>query len=452
MRNAFSVGVCLGAAALAAAITFNDRVLSQQNGEGLSARAETALAGTTATVTAIPVTEAPTGFDGKSNGYAEEYCSSQSALSHTTASPDIPDTECSYDSAVEEFGGHEEDSDGIGPVYNARGCGECHGAPILGGSSQVVERRAGFFSFNTGFVDHPGGSLIHDRAIDPSIQETVDPRANVIALRASQSVLGDGFVEAIGSPTLAQIAAQQPFSMRGQLINVAVFEQPGATRTGRFGWKNQQASLLSFSADAYLNEMGITSPMQPTENTSNGADVSAFDNVPLGHGSDLDNKGVDTELFALFMRSTKAPPVDATRAATAGAVAGSTIFNQLGCNTCHTRTIVTDPPGTVINGGALIIANAVGSKRIHPFGDYLLHDIGTGDGIVQNGGQSTRNKVRTAPLWGLRTRGRFMHDMESHNVEDAIDRHGNQAAGTRSAYHALSNRDKARLVAFLKSL
>jgi CxxC motif-containing protein (DUF1111 family) len=180
--------------------------------------------------------------------------------------------------------------------------------------------------------------------------------------------------------------------------------------------------------------------------------VSAFDNVPLGHGSDVDNEGVDTELFALFMRSTKAPPVDATRAATADAVAGSTIFNQLGCNTCHTRTIVTDPPGTVINGGALIIANAVGSKRIHPFGDYLLHDIGTGDGIVQNGGQSTRNKVRTAPLWGLRTRGRFMHDMESHNVEDAIDRHGNQAAGTRSAYHALSNRDKARLVAFLKSL
>jgi CxxC motif-containing protein (DUF1111 family) len=452
MRNAFSIGVCLGAAALAAAITFNDRVLSQQNTEGLAASA--ALASTaTATATAIPVTDAPTGFDGQSNGYAEEYCASQAALSHTTESPDIPALECTFDAAVEEFGGHENDDEGIGPVYNARGCGECHGTPILGGSSQVVERRAGFFSLATGFIDHPGGSLIHDRAIDPSIQETViASRTNVIALRASQSVLGDGFVEAIGSPTLAQIASQQPFSMRGQVINVPVSEQPGATRTGRFGWKNQQASLLSFSADAYLNEMGITSPLQPTENTSNGVDVSSFDKVPLGHSSDVDNEGVDTELFALFMRSTKAPPVDSARAASADAVAGSTIFNQIGCNVCHTRTIVTEPPGTVINGGALIVANAVGSKRIHPFGDYLLHDIGTGDGIVQNGGASTRNKVRTAPLWGLRTRGRLMHDMMSHNIEDAIQRHDNQAAGARLAFRALSNTDRARLLSFLRSL
>src|SRR5262245_61491966 len=205
MRNAFSVGVCLGAAALAAAITFNDRVLSQQNGEGLSARAETISSATaTATATAIPITDAPTGFDGASNGYAEEFCGNQAALSHTTQSPGIPDGQCSFDSAVEQFGEHDEDDEGIGPVYNARGCGECHGTPILGGSSQVVERRAGFFSFATGFIDHPGGSLIHDRAIDPSIQETViASRANVIALRASQSILGDGFVEAIGSPTLA---------------------------------------------------------------------------------------------------------------------------------------------------------------------------------------------------------------------------------------------------------
>ena len=452
MRNAFSVGVCLGAAALAVAITFNDRVLSQQNGEGLSASAEAASAGT-ATATAIPVTDAPTGFEVASNGFAEEFCANQAALSHSNESPDIPETQCSFDSAIEQFDEHEGDDEGIGPVYNARGCGECHGAPILGGSSQVVERRAGFFSFATGFVDHPGGSLIHDRATDASIQETViASRANVIALRASQSVLGDGFVEAIGSPTLALLAALQPSSMRGQVINVAVFEQPGATRAGRFGWKGQQASLLSFSADAYLNEMGITSPLQPTENTSNGLDVSGFDNVPDGHPSDVDTDGIDVELFALFMRSTKAPPVDAERAASQQAVAGSAIFNQIGCNVCHTRTIVTDPPGTLINGGALVVANSVGSKRIHPFGDYLLHDIGTGDGIVQNGGASTRNKVRTAPLWGLRSRGRLMHDMESHNAEDAIQRHDNQAAGSRQAFRALSNLDRARLLAFLRSL
>jgi CxxC motif-containing protein (DUF1111 family) len=106
----------------------------------------------------------------------------------------------------------------------------------------------------------------------------------------------------------------------------------------------------------------------------------------------------------------------------------------------------------LINGGALIIGNTLGSKRIRPFSDFLLHDIGTGDGIVQNGGASTRNKVRTVPLWGLRTRGRLMHDGLSQNIEDAIHRHGNQAASSRDAFKALSATDQQRLLAFLRSL
>lgn len=446
MRSVFSVGVCLSAIALAIVITFNDRVSTQQGGaDGFSVQTA---ALTTATGTSIPITDAPTGFELASNGYAEEYCGNQQALSNSPNSPEIPSAECSFASAVSEFDGHEGKDEGVGPVYNANGCGECHGNPVVGGTSQVVERRAGFFSPQTGFVDHPGGSLIHDRAIDPSIQETViASKTNVFTFRASQSILGDGYVEAIGSPTLQLLQSLQPSSMRGQLINVPVFEQPGAMRTGRFGWKDQQASLVSFAADAYLNEMGITSPLQPTENTSNGNSVTEFDTV-----TDPDNEGVDVELFAMFMRSTKAPPVDAARAATPDAQAGSNLFNQIGCNVCHTRTIVTDPPGTVINGGALVVANAVGSKRIHPFGDFMLHDIGTGDGIVQNGGASTRNKVRTAPLWGLRARGRFMHDALSQNIEDAIQRHDNQAASARQGYRSLSSRDQARLLAFLRSL
>ena len=190
-----------------------------------------------------------------------------------------------------------------------------------------------------------------------------------------------------------------------------VLEKPGTTRVGRFGHKDQQASLVSFSADAYVNEMGITSPLQPDENTSNGGAV------PTIRFRGSDDEGVDVELFALFMRSTKAPPVRRRRAATADARAGSSIFNDIGCAVCHTRTIVTAAPGTSINGGALRVANALGNKIIHPFSDFLLHDVGTGDGIVQNGGASTRNKVRTAALWGLRARGRFMHDNLSFNLD-----------------------------------
>jgi len=124
----------------------------------------------------------------------------------------------------------------------------------IGGSSQVVERRAGSWN-GTNFVEHPGGSLIQDRSLYPSLQERVLPGNNVIAFRASLSILGLGFVEAIDSNTIAAIAQSQSLSVRGQVIQVPVFEAGGATRVGRFGWKNQQASLLSFSADAYSNEM-----------------------------------------------------------------------------------------------------------------------------------------------------------------------------------------------------
>ena len=87
---------------------------------------------------------------------------------------------------------------------------------------------------------------------------------------------------------------------------VPVLEAASRARIGRFGWKNQHASLVSFSADAYLNEMGITSPLFPDENTSNGRFVgsgSGYDPV-----ADPEDDGVDVKAFADFMRATKAPP------------------------------------------------------------------------------------------------------------------------------------------------
>jgi CxxC motif-containing protein (DUF1111 family) len=190
--------------------------------------------------------------------------------------------------------------------------------------------------------------------------------------------------------------------------------------------------------------MGITSPLQPTENTSNGTRVPD-DRV-------VDDEGGDVEMFALFMRSLKAPPRNSELAGTAEAIAGSQIFEQIGCSVCHTPSMVTAEPETPINGGALLVSRALGNKRIHPFGDFLLHDIGTGDGIVQNGGPSTRNKVRTAPLWGLHARTRYMHDFLSQSVENAIQRHANQAETARRAFDALSRVDQRRLATFLKSL
>jgi CxxC motif-containing protein (DUF1111 family) len=152
------------------------------------------------------------------------------------------------------------------------------------------------------------------------------------------------------------------------------------------------------------------------------------------------------------MRATKVPPRDTALAATADAVAGSNLFNSIGCAICHVTQFNTVSPGTAINGGTFVVPAALGNKRIRPFSDFLLHNVGTGDGIVQNGGQGTRNQVRTPPLWGVRARNRLMHDGESLTRNEAILRHAGQATAIINNYNALSTNQKNQLITFLNSL
>jgi len=376
--------------------------------------------------------EAPSGFDNLTNGFVDQ---------HT------------FDAARDVFAEQEFIADGLGPVYNAQSCGECHQNPVTGAISQITEHRAGRVRLGV-FTDVAGGSLLHSRATNAAIQEHMPDSANVDSFRTSLNTLGDGFVEAIDDATLQAIAAEQALMtshrIEGEVVMVPVSEAGNALRVGRFGWKNQQASLVSFSADAYVNEMGITSPLQPTENTSNGRFVgfgTRFDPVP-----EPENDGDDVLTFATFMRATTAPPRDAAIARTFEAQRGEQLFNDVGCNICHRPSIVTAPAGTVVNGGTFTVPAALGDKTIHPFGDFLLHDIGTGDGIVQNGGPTTRNKVRTAPLWGLRTHNRLMHDGLSFTLTDAILRHRGEALGVTNGFRALNDRETAALLKFLASL
>jgi CxxC motif-containing protein (DUF1111 family) len=303
---------------------------------------------------------------------------------------------------------------------------------------------------NGEFFDSMGGSLIHSRATQADIVEHVSPDDTVRAFRLSTSTLGDGFVEAIANETLLAIRDRQPAHLRGRAVLVPVLEANQKARVGRFGWKSQHASLVSFSADAYLNEMGITSPLFPQENTSSGRFVgfgSGFD--PLDEPED---DGVDVIAFADFIRSTKAPSRGPISAA---ARAGEVVFNQVGCAICHTPSIVTLPPGSRINGGAFSVPEALGNKIIHPYSDFLLHDVGTGDGIPvlpTPEYADTAQQIRTAPLWGLRTRNRLMHDGLAFTLQDAIHRHGGQAAGVTARYRALRAAERQQLLEFLGSL
>ena len=461
--------------------------------------------------------EAPTGFNNSTNGFEGQ---------------DV------FDNDREKFEEVEAISDGLGPVYNATSCVSCHQNPVSGSSSQVPELRAGHHAPDPDdpkkviFIEPPGGSLVHQRAINAAAQEHVAPEDEVCTLRMSTSILGNGFVEVIPDEDILKVRAAQPRGMKGLPVAVPVvvsgtktgsdeFEFIFVERLGRFGWKCQEASLVNFSAGAYLNEMGITNPLHPTENTSNGRDVSQFDQVPDPEDKvdpkDADNNdhpfGDDVKAFTRFLRSTKAPPRDFSLASTKEAQEGEKLFRNneaLGCAICHHPDYTTPKAGTPIkalytenqSGSDLgAVPSALGNKVIHPFSDFMLHDVGTGDGIAQTQhaqrpprslanlqkapddvlkregvvrvqarpqpgarralrdepglDQRTINMIRTAPLWGLRVRPQLLHDGSALTIDEAIRRHKGQAEEVTKKYLKLveDHPEQARqLIAFLNSL
>jgi CxxC motif-containing protein (DUF1111 family) len=400
-------------------------------------------------------TEAPTGF-------------STPTLANTPGSQSVSNgmPEFTGDTfAIDQSHFEEEEGidTGLGPVYNAASCVNCHQNPVTGGGSQIAELRVGYadprsgqftnptVTINDGQNTIPNRSLINDRAICPQAQERAHQGENVRTFRMSLSVLGDGFVEAIDDSTLQMIAQQQRAASNGRVageyIQVPVLEAgSGLTRIGRFGWKDQHASLLSFASDAYLNEQGITNRLNLVDTTTVCKTTTDPEDTPDALGM------ADIDHFAAFMRGTMAPPVDSVLSATADAQAGQQIFTQIGCALCHVPSITTAPTGTQINGGTFTIPDALGNKIVHPYGDFLLHDVGTGDGIVQNGPADTAHKLRTAPLWGLRTKDRLMHDGLSLNRTDAIERHRREGEDSSRAFSRLSDAQKKQLLTFLNSL
>jgi CxxC motif-containing protein (DUF1111 family) len=418
-----------------------------------------------------PSAEAPAGFDDKSNGMVDE----------TTHQADRV--------VFDEVEGVEN---GLGPLYNAQSCRECHQDPTSGGASQVTELRVGHRGPDGKFRNPEipiargteiitGRTLVNDRAICPSgafpdteIHERVPEVDKIRTTRISLSVLGDGFVEAVADQTLLDLAREQCRRSHGricgQAIRVPILEAPGETGIGRFGWKDQHASLQSFSADAYLNEMGVTSRLIPDEVTKLCNTAPEPNSPPGPDGLD------DVDRFARFIRATKAPARDKVLAETLKAKRGSAVFDRIGCASCHVRTLTTATAGTKTNGGTYTVPEALAGKAFSPFGDFLLHNVGTGDGIVipveEHYGRramrmvqgaamknfsmkslhDSQNKVRTPPLWGVRLRTRLMHDGAAVTLSDAIERHRGEAAAEQRRFKALSPAERQALLEFLRSL
>jgi CxxC motif-containing protein (DUF1111 family) len=346
---------------------------------------------------------------------------------------------------LDDFLEVETSDEGLGPAFNGTSCAACHNVPAIGGVSPVSEVRAGRLTA-AGFepLVPSGDTLFHLFSIPThSCQPPIPPHANVIARRVPVPVFGAGLIEAIEDETIRGREDPQDRDRDGISGRAAIVTDvaTGDRRVGRFGWKAQHATLLTFGADAYRNEMGITNELFPTEAAA-GVDAGRMllcdriadpEDVPDPRTR---RRGIDN--FASFMRFL-APvargPLDA-----AVAVEAERLFGAVGCASCHTPTLPTGPS-----------SNPLFNRRpVALFSDLLLHDVGTGDGIQQASAEP--NEIRTPALWGLRFRRPLLHDGSAATVDAAIRRHTSEARLAREGYERLSEAERVSILSFLGSL
>ena len=349
-----------------------------------------------------------------------------------------------FDEGKDEFTEEESAADGLGPVFNGKSCSECHSGPAVGGDSNITETRFGTIT-NNQFdpLTQFGGSLIQSQGIGPISAscnisgETVPSQATIIAKRKTTPLFGLGLVDNVPDRVFLGIAELQrrltpQIAGRPNLVT-DVFTNRLAV--GKFGWKGQNPSLKQFAADAYLNEMGITSEAFPNENCPQG-NCALLTTCDLVHDPEDDGSGVDG--FTDFMTLLGPPPRGPI---TRQVLAGELVFLKAGCIGCHLPVLET---------GRSSIA-ALDRVKFFPFSDFLLHDMGSlGDGIAQ--GRANGREMRTAPLWGLRVRTTFLHDGRATSVTAAILAHDGQGERAKQRFNALTPNEVNNLLAFLNSL
>ena len=343
----------------------------------------------------------------------------------------------------DDFETSETVAGGLGPIFNRDSCVACHSSPITGGSSSVNVTRFAFISGRAfDGLESLGGTLLQDHAIDPAVAETIPPEANHTSFRNSTPLFGLGLIEAIPDKAILDNARRTPGDgVKGRASMVTDIVS-GKTMVGKFGWKAQQATILAFSADAYLNEMGITNRFFPYENLPNGdtAKLAQFDTVadPEDQVDPATGK-TDVDKVADFMTLLAPPP---SGPLLPSAAAGKNVFVNLGCALCHTPSMMTDAKSPFI---------ALRNKEVKLYSDLLLHNMGTlGDGIVQ--GVAIGSEMRTSPLWGLKYSAPYLHDGSAMTVEDAIKAHDGEGKISRDRFNRLNKNQKQQVLDFLNSI
>ena len=327
---------------------------------------------------------------------------------------------------------------GLGPLFNADACGECHEQLVAGGGGDETElhvavRRADVCDL----LVEQGGFVIQQHAT-PALQralgiesEPIPSEATAHAARRSASVLGFGLLDAV--PDAEILARADPDDRNRDGIS----GRPNRFldgRLGRFGRKAFVPNLREFNLGAFVIEMGITNPAVPTEESIGGRPIP--DGVdPVSDPEISEDEALLANDFVRFL----APP--AAEALDAEGERGRLIFGTIGCAGCHVPTLVT--------GNSPVAA--LRYRPVAAYTDLLLHDMGSERGDICLG-LASPSEFRTAPLMGLRLEEAFLHDGKARTVEEAIELHAGEARATRERFRHLSPVRRAALLRFLAAL
>lgn len=395
-------------------------------------------------------------------------------------------------------------ADGLGPLYNARACQNCHlkdgrGHPVQGGEEAVshflrlsippqnVEQKHDIDSGRISVVPEPtyGGQLqnfaIPGHAAEGRMRVTYTEREIVLAdglrvslrqphyqvndlgygplhpqtmisPRVAPPMIGLGLLEAIKDEDLFGQADpddknKDGISGRARMVWSLEHHRP---MIGRFGWKGGNPTVAQQSADAFNGDIGISSPLFPKAHgdcTSKQLDClkALTGNDPPDSGFEISQKVFDLVVFYsrnLAVPQRRSPEDQVVRD-------GKKIFHQIGCPQCHTPSYVTaireDLPEQ-------------SGQKIWPYTDLLLHDMGPDLADNRPEGTASGLEWKTPPLWGIgltqAVNGHtfFLHDGRARNLTEAIVWHGGEARGSKEKFMELSTRDRESLLSFVNSL
>ena len=328
---------------------------------------------------------------------------------------------------------------GLGPLFNAPSCGECHEEPVLGGRGEEVETHVARLRPD-GVCDplaEKGGPVIQQH-VTPALHqalgidsEPVPKEATGRAKRSSPDLFGFGLLDAVSDETILSYADPEDRDKDGISGRPNRFADG---RLGRFGRKAFVPTLLEFVEGAFVAEQGITNPAMPTEELVGGAPIPpGVDPVPE---PEIDVETVvATDAFVRFL----APPAPLRR--TRQGKRGEALFARIGCAACHVPVLKTgDNP-----------VGALRYREVAAYTDLLLHDMGPDLADICLG-LATPSEFRTEPLMGLHLMTVFLHDGRARTIEEAIVLHGGEGAAARDRFRALDSSDRDALEKFLESL